>query len=75
MNVYLSPRERALRALPGPYSLGLRLREAGVEPEVICEYLDVELEHLGAFFRLADAKLAAAEHRIANLRVRDADRR
>ncbi|MBI3227505.1 MAG: hypothetical protein HYZ39_20865 [Mycolicibacterium cosmeticum] len=75
MNVYLSPQERALRALPGPYSLGLRLREAGVEPEVICDYLDVELEHLGAFLRLAEAKLAAAERRISTLRVRDPDRR
>ncbi|MCV7256629.1 hypothetical protein HZU40_18320 [Mycolicibacterium fluoranthenivorans] len=65
MTGHMSPRERALRTLSAPYSLGLRLREAGVAPEVICDYLDVELDNLDAFYRLADAKLAAAESRIA----------
>ena len=38
----LSAREQALRKLPLPYSLALRLRDAGVAPEVVCEYVDVE---------------------------------
>lgn len=55
----LSARERALRNLPLPYSLALRLRDAGVAADVICEYLDVELPALAGFFQLAEAKLAA----------------
>ncbi len=34
--------ERALRQLPLPYSLALRLRAAGAAPDAICEYVDVE---------------------------------
>lgn len=70
MTSSMSRRERALRALSAPYSLGLRLREAGVAPEVICDYLDVELDNLDSFYRLADAKLAAAEGRIAVQKTR-----
>jgi hypothetical protein len=33
---------RTLDRLPLPYSLALRLRDAGVAPEVVCEYVDVE---------------------------------
>lgn len=54
-----------MRSLAAPYSLGLRLRDAKVAPEVICDYLDVEVDNLDAFYRLAEAKLAAAESRIA----------
>jgi hypothetical protein len=53
----LSARERALRSLPLPYSLALRLRDAGVAPEVICEYLDVEQDALAGIYRMAEAKL------------------
>lgn len=53
-------REQVLRALPLPYSLALRLRDAGVAPEVICEYLDVDTASLGGLYRIAEAKLAAA---------------
>jgi hypothetical protein len=53
-------RERALRKLPLPYSLALRLRDAGVAPEAICEYLDVDLASLAGLYRIAEAKLAAA---------------
>ncbi len=56
-------RERALRTLPLAYSLALRLRDAGVAPEVICEYVDVELASLASLYRVAEAKLAAAQHR------------
>ncbi|OBG88501.1 hypothetical protein A5733_07400 [Mycobacterium sp. NS-7484] len=53
-------REQALRALPLPYSLALRLRDAGVAREVVCEYLSVEESALDGFYRIAEAKLAAA---------------
>lgn len=53
-------RERALRALPLAYSLALRLRDAGVAPEVICEYLDVDTASLAGLYRIGEAKLAAA---------------
>jgi len=37
----LTIREAALRKLPLPYSLVLRLRDAGVADEVICDYVDI----------------------------------
>jgi hypothetical protein len=43
--------------------LALRLRDAGVAPEVICEYVAVELTALEGLYQLAEAKLAAASHR------------
>ena len=57
----LSPREQALRRLPLVYSLALRLREAGVAPELICEYVNVEEASLEGIFRVAEAKLHAAQ--------------
>lgn len=60
----LSVLEQALRALPLPYSLALRLRDAGVAPDVVCEYLDVQLESLGGFYRIAEEKLQAALTRV-----------
>jgi hypothetical protein len=59
----LSGREQALRRLPLPYSLALRLRDAGVAPEVICEYVNVEEASLSGVFRVAEAKLAAVQKR------------
>ncbi|MGH3968853.1 MAG: hypothetical protein ACRDTV_12235 [Mycobacterium sp.] len=56
--------ERALRSLPLPYSLALRLREAGVAPDAICEYLDVDMASLAGLYRIAEAKLAAAGRQI-----------
>lgn len=55
----LSAQEAALRRLPLPYSLALRLRDAGVAPEVVCEYLGVEETALPNLYRLAEEKLAA----------------
>lgn len=52
--------EAALRRLPLPYSLALRLRGAGVAPEVVCEFLGVEVTALPGLYRLAEEKLAAA---------------
>ena len=57
----LSAREQALRRLPLPYSLALRLRDAGVAPDVICEYVNVEQAALEGFYRIAEAKLVAAQ--------------
>jgi hypothetical protein len=56
----LRARERALRELPLTYSLALRLREAGVDSEVVCEYVGVEQAALAGLYRIAEAKLAAA---------------
>lgn len=58
-----SERERALRRLPLPYSLALRLRDSGVAPEVICLYVDVEQSALDGVYRIAEAKLLAAQMR------------
>ena len=59
-------RERALRKLPLPYSLALRLRDAGVAADAICEYLDVDMAALAGLYRIAEAKLAAAGHQSAD---------
>ena len=56
---HLSERERALRKLPVPYSLALRLRDAGVARELICDYVGVEDAALDVLFRIAEAKLIA----------------
>jgi hypothetical protein len=53
----LNSREQALRRLPLPYSLALRLRDAGAAPEVICEYVGVEQASLDGVYRVAEAKL------------------
>ena len=57
----LSERERALRRLPLPYSLALRLRDAGVAADVICQYVNVEQAALDGLYRIAEAKLLAAQ--------------
>ena len=54
-------REQALRRLPLPYSLALRLRDAGVAPGVICEYVGVEETSLAGVYRIAEAKLHAVQ--------------
>ncbi|MGH2198780.1 hypothetical protein ACQ1Z2_14640, partial [Enterococcus faecalis] len=51
--------EGALRQLPEAHSLALRLRDAGVADEVICEYLHIEPEGLGTLLELAHRKLRA----------------
>jgi DNA-directed RNA polymerase specialized sigma24 family protein len=58
----LSRHERALRRLPLPYSLALRLRDAGISADVICQYLNVELAALDSLYRMAEAKLLAAQN-------------
>lgn len=56
----LSERERALRRLPLPYSLALRLRDVGVAADAICQYVDVEQSALDGLYGMAEAKLVAA---------------
>jgi hypothetical protein len=58
----LSEREQALRRLPLPYSLALRLRDAGVAADLICQYVNVEQAALDGLYRMADAKLLAAQN-------------
>jgi hypothetical protein len=60
----LSVRESALRKLPLPYSLALRLRDAGVAPEVVSEYVGVEETALDGVYRIAEAKLMSARSRL-----------
>jgi hypothetical protein len=57
----LTSHESALRKLPLPYSLALRLRDAGVAPDVISEYVGVDAAALDGIYRIAEAKLSAAE--------------
>jgi hypothetical protein len=64
-------RERALRKLPLPYSLALRLRDADVAAEAICEYLDVDIASLAGLYRLAEAKLAAVGEHPSTIRKRE----
>jgi hypothetical protein len=59
----LSEREQALRQLPLPYSLALRLRDSGVAPDVICLYVDVEQAALDGLYRIAEAKFLAAQQK------------
>lgn len=51
--------EAALRKLPEAHSLALRLRNAGVADEVICQYLQIEDEGLEPLILLARNKLEA----------------
>jgi hypothetical protein len=62
MSNELSQRERALRRLPLPYSLALRLRDAGVAADVICQYIGVEHAALDGLYHMAEAKLVAAQN-------------
>jgi len=58
----LSKREQALRRLSLPYSLALRLRDAGVAAEVICLYVNVDQAGLDGLYRMAEAKLVAVQN-------------
>ena len=56
--------EAALRQLPDAHSLALRLRDAGVADEVICQYLQIEPEGLDSVLEIAHRKLDAELHKI-----------
>jgi hypothetical protein len=66
-----SKREQALRQLPLPYSLALRLRDAGVARDLICEYVDLEEASLDGFYRVAEAKLECLTARVSVQGVSD----
>jgi hypothetical protein len=57
----LSSHESALRKLPLPYSLALRLRDAGVAPDVVSEYVGVDEAALEGIYGIAEAKLISTE--------------
>jgi len=56
-----SESEQALRRLPLPYSLALRMRDTGVAADVICQYTNVEQAALDGLYRIAGAKLLPAQ--------------
>ena len=49
-----------MERLPLPYSVALRLRDAGIDDAVIAECLGVEPEALRPLMQIAQAKLDAA---------------
>jgi hypothetical protein len=49
--------EAALRRLPEAHSLALRLTNAGIADEVVCDYLHIEPEGLDTLLRVASEKL------------------
>jgi hypothetical protein len=57
----LREREQALRRRPLPDSLAFRLRDAGVAADVISQYVNVEQAALDGIYRIAEAKLLAAQ--------------
>lgn len=57
-DTFHSRRAEALRQLPAVYSLALRLRDAGLEPELMAKALAIEPEALGPLLEIAEAKLA-----------------
>ena len=56
--------EAALRRLPDAHSLALRLSDAGVAEDVICQYLRIEPEGLAGVLDIAHQKLAAELERL-----------
>jgi hypothetical protein len=52
-------RGEAMRRLPCAYSLALRLRDAGLNAELIAECLAMQQEALNPLLQVAEAKLAA----------------
>ena len=71
MTEHTGAREQALRALPLPYSLALRLRDAEVPPDLVCEYLGIHEDSLDGFYRIAEAKLRSALERVSQRRRLD----
>ncbi|CAM3413823.1 hypothetical protein BST27_29450 [Mycobacterium intermedium] len=55
--------EAALRSLPEPLALALRLHDAGATHEVIGEQLHIEPEGVSTLLDLAHRKLDSALHR------------
>ena len=47
--------------MPLPYSLALKLRDAGVAADAICQHVNIEKSALDGLYRLAEAKLNASQ--------------
>jgi hypothetical protein len=60
----LNSREESLRALPLQYALALRLRDARIASEVICEYVNVAPAALISLYRTAEMQLLAAQGKL-----------
>lgn len=58
-------RAEALRKIPAPHSLALRLRDAGVSDGLIAESLGIDDVAIGPLLTIADAKLAAVLTKLA----------
>jgi len=56
----LDRRAEGARRLSRSHSLALRLRDAGVSPDLIAECLELEPEAVGPLLVVAEAKLASA---------------
>ena len=61
-----SQREQVLRRLPWLYSMALRVRDAGIPPEVICQFVDIEPTALDRLYRIAGVSFAAAQTALAD---------
>jgi DNA-directed RNA polymerase specialized sigma24 family protein len=53
-------RAESLQRLPLPYATALQLRDEGMTDEAIAERLELDIDALPTFMRVAEAKLAAA---------------
>jgi hypothetical protein len=62
----LNEGEQALRRLPLPYSLALRLRDVSVATDVIGRYVNIDQAALDGLYRIAEAKLVAAQNATAD---------
>jgi hypothetical protein len=59
-------RATSLGRIPLPYSIALRLRDAGIADDLIAQCVGVDVTALTTLMTIAEAKLAAAEHDDAN---------
>lgn len=54
----------SLARIPLPYSIALRLRDAGIDDALIAECVGVDVTVLGTLMAIAEAKLAAAREAV-----------
>lgn len=55
------PHAASLARIPLPYSIALRLRDAGIDDALIAQCIGVDIAALTILMTIAEAKLAAAE--------------
>lgn len=61
IGVMSESRRAALEQIPRPYSLALRLRDAGVPAALIADCLDIAPEAVDSLLRVAEAKLTTVQ--------------